>query len=166
MCFPKIWLEQGKACCLSVIDRLPNLPKNKSYFGFWPLMTPGPTAHPADLHMTSMDMCRDHLSSVPETELLTLWPINSFVRFLPTFSAAVELWVPSQRSAGERSLSSASTLAAAQMPTDNHWHRWWAETQKDRQRKRTTHRSKKKRKTLHTLSRRGYCPTILSTHLF
>lgn len=37
---------------------------------------------------------------------------------------------------------SASTLAAVQMPTDNNWHRWWAETQ-DRQWKRTTHRSKK-----------------------
>lgn len=40
-------------------------------------------------------------------------------------------------------LCSASTLAAVQTPTDNNWHRWWAETQKDRQRKRTTHRSKK-----------------------
>lgn len=39
-------------------------------------------------------------------------------------------------------LRSASTLAAVQLPTDNNWHRWWAETQ-DRQRKTTTHSSKK-----------------------
>lgn len=94
--------------------------------------------------MTSMDVCCNDLWFMPGAELFKWCPrlkqLCRHLALLLNWSAITEV---SWGNASPSLFCSASTLAAVQMPTDNNWHRWWAETQKDRQRKRTTHRSKK-----------------------
>lgn len=129
------WL-QIPGGCLSLIDSFHHSSTNNcKQIIFPPTKTVfWPAAHPEGLHMTSMDICWDDLWFMPEAEPLK-W--SQALRALPTYSCWSAITEVSSR------LCSASTLAAVHMPTDNHWHRWWAETQTDRQRKRTTHRSKK-----------------------